>query len=302
MGAESLTVCTDGRNGDSMSIESMKCVPGSIGRAVAMALIAMLVAVLAGCVTTPPRNPLAEWRGSPNHDERRARVIVIHHTEMDSAEAALLTLQTRNSGGPVSAHYLIGRDGRLYQLVPEQSRAWHAGASRWAGIGDLNSSSIGIELDNDGQSPFSDAQVATLLALLDDITTRLGIPRHLILGHGDIAPTRKRDPSALFPWQRLAEAGYGLWPRTPLAAPPPGFDPWAAMRLIGYDLRDPAAAVRAFHRRYRGHEGEAWEPGDDGILHDLQQQLMAMPEKAVEASPPDGDDTAVDGALRTDGI
>ncbi|BDU15350.1 N-acetylmuramoyl-L-alanine amidase [Lysobacter auxotrophicus] len=246
-------------------------------RAIALALV---LATLAGCATTPPppREPVVAWRPSLNHDARSAVVIVLHQTEMESAEAALLTLQTRNSGGRVSAHYLIGDDGALFQLVDEGKRAWHAGASRWGGLSDLNSASIGIELDNDGQEPFSDAQIATLLWLLDDITSRLDIPKHLVIGHGDIAPTRKRDPSALFPWKRLADAGYGLWPRAPLAPAPAGFDRWAAMRLVGYDLSDPDAALRAFHRHYRGNEESQWLPGDADILFDLQRQLMGMPE------------------------
>ena len=244
-------------------------------RCVAMA--AMLGA-LAACASVPQaaRNPLADWRPSPNHSQRKAQLIVLHQTEMESASAALLTLKTSNSSGPVSAHYLIGNDGHLYQLVAESERAWHAGAARWGGIADLNSASIGIELDNDGQSPFSEAQIATLLVLLDDITRRLDIPRHLIVGHGDIAPVRKNDPSVLFPWQRLAEAGFGLWPRAQPAAAPVGFDPWSALRLIGYDLRDRPAAVRALHRHYRGHEGEQWEAGDADLLYDLQQQLMDL--------------------------
>jgi len=142
---------------------------------------------------------------------------------------------------------------------------------------DLNSASIGIELDNDGESPFTQPQVATLLRLLDDVTTRLQIPRHAVVAHGDIAPMRKRDPGLLFPWQRLAEAGFGLWPRASPAPAPPRSDPWPALRLIGYDLGDPAAAVRAFHRHFRGSESETWQPGDMEILHDLQLQLMAMP-------------------------
>ncbi len=213
-------------------------------------IAAALCAALAGCATTPPaqRNPIAEWRPSPNHNPRSAQMIVIHQTEMESAQAALVTLQTRNSTGRVSAHYLIGDDGRLYQLVAERERAWHAGASRWGGVADINSASIGIELDNDGAEPFSAAQIDTLLRLLGDITGRLDIPRHLVIGHGDIAPTRKRDPSVLFPWQQLAQAGYGLWPRANLAPAPADFDTWAALRLVGYDLRDPGAALRAFHR------------------------------------------------------
>ena len=225
--------------------------------------VSLLLLALAACTSAPVRNPLAEWRGSPNHDERRAQLVVLHQTEMDSAEAALLTLRTRNAHGRVSAHYLVGADGRLYQLVAESSRAWHAGASRWAGIADLNSASIGIELDNDGQSPFSDAQIETLLRLLEDVTTRLAIPRHMVVGHAEVAPTRKRDPGVLFPWQRLAEAGFGLWPREVLAPPPPGFDPWTALR--------------AFHRRYRASESDAWLVGDADILFDLQQQLVLGP-------------------------
>lgn len=247
----------------------------------------LLGACLAACASAPPRNPLAQWHGSPNHNARSAQLIVLHQTEMHSAQAALLTLRARNAQGRVSAHYLIGNDGRLYQLVSEQARAWHAGASRWAGIEDLNSASIGIELDNDGQSAFSEPQLQTLLRLLADITARLDIPRQLIVAHGDIAPARKRDPGVLFPWQRLAEAGFGLWPRAALVPPPAGFDPWAALRLIGYDLRDPAAAVRAFHRHYRAGEGEAWAPGDAEILYDLQQQLLELPVALPAPTPED---------------
>lgn len=245
----------------------------------------LLLAALAACTSAPVRNPLAQWRGSPNHDERRAQVVVLHQTEMDSAEAALLTLRTRNAQGRVSAHYLIGADGRLYQLVAESARAWHAGASRWAGIADLNSASIGIELDNDGQSPFTEAQIQTLLRLLQDVTTRLGISPQMVVGHADVAPTRKRDPGVLFPWRRLAEAGFGLWPREVLAPPPPGFDPWTALRLIGYDLRDPAAALRAFHRRFRASESDVWLAGDEEILFDLQQQLVGPVAAPVVKEP-----------------
>ena len=138
----------------------------------------MFALLLSACATTPPPppKPIDTWRPSPNHDQRSPVMIVLHQTEMESAEAALLTLQTRNSGGRVSAHYLIGDDGALYRLVAESQRAWHAGASRWGGVSDLNSASIGIELDNDGVEPFTDAQINALLRLLDDITGRLDIP------------------------------------------------------------------------------------------------------------------------------
>ncbi|MGO1072058.1 N-acetylmuramoyl-L-alanine amidase [Lysobacter sp. CA199] len=248
-------------------------------------LAGSLVLALAACASVPPHNPLAQWRGSPNHNERRAQLIVLHHTQQDSVEESLRTLSTRNSQGQVSAHYLIGEDGRIYQLVAEDRRAWHAGAGRWGDIWDLNSASIGIEIDNDGSEPFAQAQIQSLLRLLADITERLGIPGYMIVAHGDIAPTRKTDPSVLFPWRRLAEAGFGLWPRENPAPPPPGFDAWAALRLVGYDLREPAAALAAFHRRFRGNEAREWQPGDAEILYDLQRQLMALPEGAPQPLP-----------------
>ena len=237
----------------------------------------LFAAVLSACASAPARNPVAQWEGSPNHSTRWARAIVLHHTAMDSAEGAVRTLQTANSGGPVSAHYLIGDDGRIHQLVADGEASWHAGNSRWAGVDELNAWSIGIELDNDGREPFSGAQIDALLVLLEDLTTRLRIAPHMVVGHADIAPTRKDDPSVHFPWRELAEAGFGLWPGESLPVPPPGFDPWVALRLVGYDLRDPGAALAAFHRRFRGTEAREWLPGDATILFDLQQQLLELP-------------------------
>ena len=238
--------------------------------------------LLAACAHAPrpTPNPLAEWVPSPNLDARRAVVIVLHATEQSSAQESLDTLRTANRGGPVSAHYLIGDDGRLYQLVADGARAWHAGGGRWGTLTDLNSTSIGIEIDNAVGEPYTDAQVATLLRLLDDLTTRLSIPKSQVIGHADLAPTRKRDPGALFPWARLAEAGYGLWPQGALVDPPPGFDPWLAMAAVGYPLDDRAAAVRAFHRHYRGRDDgddpqATFDAEDLRILHALAQQRLA---------------------------
>ena len=235
-----------------------------------------LVLALAACTAQPVRNPLAEWVPSPNFDARRPVAIVIHATEQRSAEESLRTLRSANRGGRVSSHYLIGDDGRLYQLVADGARAWHAGAGRWGTLVDLNSTSIGVEIDNERGEPYTEAQIATLLRLLDDLATRFSIPRTQVIAHADMAPTRKVDPGPLFPWKRLAEAGFGLWPDGELVDPPPGFDPWLAMAVIGYPLEDRAAAVRAFQRHYRGHE-----PGDDPearftaedlrILHALQR-------------------------------
>ncbi len=217
----------------------------------------LLLAMLTACTHAPSRNPLAKWVPSPNHNARQAILIVLHATEQDSVEKSLVTLRTRNSGGRVSAHYLIGRDGDLYQLVADERRAWHAGGGRWGTITDVNSSSIGIELDNNGSDPFSPAQIATLLRLLDDLCTRLDIPRTQIIAHADMAPTRKRDPSRLFPWQQLADAGFGRWPEAVLPEAPVNFDAVQALRVLGYPMDDPAAAIRAFHRHFRGIDSDA---------------------------------------------
>jgi N-acetylmuramoyl-L-alanine amidase len=207
--------------------------------------------LLAACATAP-RNPLARWEASKNYGPRQPVLIVLHATEQASVAESLATLRGENSTGPVSAHYLIGRDGAIYQLVSDQHRAWHAGAGSWGTITDVNSASLGIELDNDGRADFPEAQIAALLRLLGDLCERHRIPRTQVIAHADLAPTRKQDPSARFPWQRLAQAGFGAWPADPLIEPPPNFHPWLAMRAFGYPLADRAAALRAFRRRFRG--------------------------------------------------
>ena len=244
----------------------------------ATALAALL---LAACAGAPQRSPLAAWSPSPNHDARQPQLIVLHHTQMESFDGALATLKSANDQGRVSAHYLIADDGRIVQLVDERARAWHAGAGAWRGFTDLNDASLGIELDNDGVEPFSEAQIDALLRLLDDLCTRLGIPRDAVIAHADLAPTRKADPSAAFPWRRLAEAGFGEWPRADAPPAPEGFDAWAALALLGYDLDEPGAAQAAFRRRFRGIESPPgarpvvpWDDEDRRILFDLQRQRL----------------------------
>lgn len=213
-----------------------------------------LLVLLSACAPTTQRNALADWVPSPNHDERRAVIIVLHATEQDGVERSLNTLRTQNRGGRVSSHYLIGRDGKLYQLVLDERRAWHAGAGRWGTITDMNSASIGIELDNDGVAGFPPAQIYSLLQLLDDLCTRLNIPRSQIIAHSDMAPTRKRDPNGSFPWHTLAEAGFGVWPEQDAPPAPDGFDAWLALAAFGYPLDHPQATLRAFQRRFRSME------------------------------------------------
>ncbi len=258
-------------------------------RSMALAMSCLLTA----CAAVPARNPLASWVPSPNHGERRAQLIVLHYTDEPSVQKSLEILQSSNSGGPVSAHYLISADGVIYQLVADAQRAWHAGPGRWGTITDVNSASIGIELDNDSQSPFSPAQINSLLVLLADLTNRLNIPRTQIIGHEDFAPTRKRDPGPLFPWQQLANAGFGLWPQGPLIDPPDGFDPWLALRAIGYPPDDRVAVVRAFHHHYRGIEGDTLDNDDLRVLYALSRQLSSpisspLPSTAADGVEPPG--------------
>ena len=241
-----------------------------------IALAATLL--LAACAHAPSHNPMATWVPSPNFEARRPNLIVLHATEQRSVEESLDTLRTANSGGPVSAHYLVGDDGHVYQLVDDLDRAWHAGGGHWGTISDVNNASIGIEIDNDGSEPFTDAQIDAVIRLLGDLTGRLGIPPAAVIAHADMAPTRKRDPGAHFPWKRLHAAGFGLWPEGPLVDPPEGFDPWIALRLLGYPLdRDDtpghAATVRAFHRHFRGTETDALDARDLRILHALTKPL-----------------------------
>ena len=232
-------------------------------------LLTLPLLMLAACVHQAPRNPMAQWAPSENFDERRPRLIVLHATEMDSAEAALRVLKTENSGGRVSAHYLIAEDGRIFQLVSDSKRAWHAGGGRWRGINDLNSVSLGIELDNDGTEAFKPAQMAALKTLLADLCTRHAIARDAVIAHGDMAPTRKRDPSVRFPWQELWQAGFGVWYAAELPEPPAEFDAVLALQTFGYDTRDLPAAVKAFSRRFRGEEHEVLDVIDRRILYDL---------------------------------
>ncbi len=157
--------------------------------------------------TTEPQTPI--WHPSPNFGERRdgltPSLVVIHYTAMDSAQAALDRLC--NPEHEVSAHYLIGRDGTLWQMVHEEHRAWHAGAGAWHGQKDINSRSIGIELDNTGTHPFSEPQMALLERLLRQIMKRWAIKPSGVIGHSDMAPGRKYDPGPRFDWLRLERNG-----------------------------------------------------------------------------------------------
>ncbi len=169
--------------------------------------------------TTESTKPI--WHPSPNFGPRRdgltPSLVVLHYTAMGSAQAALDRLCDPKA--EVSAHYLIGLDGTLWQMVREEDRAWHAGAGSWHGLSDINSRSIGIELDNAGTHPFSEPQMAVLEGLLHQVMGRWSIEPKGVIGHSDMAPGRKFDPGPRFDWLRLernglaARRGYDESPR-----------------------------------------------------------------------------------------
>ena len=196
-------------------------------------------------------------RPSPNFDERAQSVsmIVLHYTGMPDADSAIDRLTSPDAR--VSAHYVVKEDGEVLQLVDEEKRAWHAGKSYWRGVTDVNSASVGIEIVNPGHEfgyrPFPDEQIASVIPLVADIKDRHGIGRGNIVGHSDVAPSRKEDPGELFPWSALAKRR--------LALPSPTrdlMDPYwtdagflLALERFGYDVTDNQKAVIAFQRRFR---------------------------------------------------
>ncbi len=226
-------------------------------------------------------------RPSPNFDARTRPIdlIVLHYTGMQDAETALtrLTDPAPEAGrypGPwqspdveaqaplarVSAHYVVDEAGKIYALVPEEHRAWHAGASSWEGEGDVNHRSIGIEIVNGGHDfglpDFPDAQISAVIGLLRDIFGRWAqLNASRVVAHSDIAPERKADPGEKFPWKRLADEGVSVWPpNTGVAASDEDVISHAQQQLarIGYDVTQTGfidsltkAAIVAFQRRFR---------------------------------------------------
>jgi N-acetylmuramoyl-L-alanine amidase len=208
---------------------------------------------------------------SPNFGDRRGGVrpdlIVIHYTAMASCDAALARLC--DPAAEVSAHYLISEQGAVMALVPEAARAWHAGAGEWAGVTDVNSRSIGIELANPGDVPFAHRQIAALEAVLRAVMARWSIPPHRVIGHSDMAPLRKSDPGPRFDWHRLAKAELSVWPRP--AEPRPSRDFIAAACRFGYPDVAGDALLRVFRQRFR-----PWASGPlDGIDAAMATDLAA---------------------------
>ncbi|WP_439882089.1 N-acetylmuramoyl-L-alanine amidase [Pontibacter sp. MBLB2868] len=247
------------------------------------------------------------WVGATNFNMRKPNFVIIHHTAQNSTEHTLKTFTTPATS--VSAHYVIGRDGKVYHMLNDYLRAWHAGVGKWGNNTDINSSSIGIELDNNGAEPFSEEQVNSLLGVLAMLKKKYDIPTANFIGHSDIAPTRKNDPNPAFPWRKMAENGYGLWydqnvldsvmvaktypvtdstilksgiqdslvvfEQVPLHPVPEYFNPEEALRIIGYDTRNLNAAIKAFKLHFIQENVNAiLTENDKRILYNLYKKYL----------------------------
>ncbi len=211
-------------------------------------------------------HPTAEFHPSPNFGPRRTAalpdMVVLHYTGMDCARAALERLC--DPAHEVSAHYLIAGSGHIWQMVTEDQRAWHAGAGQWGGVSDVNSRSIGIELANGGDQPFSEPQMTALEALLAGVMRRWAIAPERVIAHSDMAIGRKSDPGVKFDWRRLALGGLSIWPK----AGKPG-DFLADAKRFGYAVEDPNQTLAAFRLRFRPGVCGALDAIDRAMIHDL---------------------------------
>jgi N-acetylmuramoyl-L-alanine amidase len=213
-----------------------------------------------------------QFVGTTNFNMRKPNFVIIHHTAQNSCDQTLQTFTLKRT--EVSAHYVICKDGKIYHMLNDYLRAWHGGVSKWGNSTDINSCSIGIELDNNGFESFTPDQLNSLEALLGKLKKAYGIPPANFIGHADIAPTRKNDPNKNFPWQRFAAKGFGLWYDNPeKIALPENFNYINALRIIGYDIKNESAAIRAFklHFNNTGTDSLITET-DRKIIYDLSKK------------------------------
>ncbi len=244
--------------------------------------------------------------GTTNFNLRKPNFVIIHHTAQNSVEHTLNTFTLPKT--QVSSHYVISRNGEVYQMLNDYYRAWHGGVGKWGNNTDLNSTSIGIELDNNGFEAFSPAMIKSLLELLKVLKERHNIPDTNFIGHSDIAPSRKVDPNPTFPWKLLAEEGFGLWYDEAVAAPEViidgrpeirleilsegreitsaesvdttissynGVDPELALRIIGYDTSNLDAAIKAFKLHFIQSEvNGVLTEHDLRVLNNLYKKYM----------------------------
>lgn len=219
---------------------------------------------------------------SPNFDERAGgqnpSMIILHYTGMKTGREALKRLC--DPSAKVSAHYFIDEKGRVRQLVADDKRAWHSGVSYWNGVSDVNSASLGIEIVNPGHEfgyqAYTDRQIGALAFLCEELIAKYKIAPRYILGHSDVAPTRKVDPGHLLPWERLARKHIGLWPElgeidedeaAALADDPDAFH--RALVQFGYGPDAPFIdTMVAFHRHFCPEKFKKWDdrPAKPNVL------------------------------------
>lgn len=222
----------------------------------------------------PLEGKRSTWVGTTNFGLRKPNFVIIHHTAQNSCPQTLRTFTLPRT--QVSAHYVICKDGTVHHMLNDYLRAWQAGNASWGNDKDINSSSIGIELDNNGFEPFPAAQISSLLTVLDTLKSKYSIPTANFIGHSDIAPTRKVDPNVNFPWQLLSENGYGLWySDTSMTVVPPNFNNIQALRIIGYSVKDTSATIGAFKRHFEMQDSsKILNDADRKILYNLMEKFQ----------------------------
>lgn len=211
--------------------------------------------------------------GTTNFNLRKPNFVVIHHTAQNSCEQTLQTFT--NPKTQVSAHYVICKDGTIHHMLNDYLRAWHGGTAKWGNSTDINSNSIGIEIDNNGYEAFTESQISSLLRLLTALKKNYAIPAANFIGHADIAPGRKVDPNRNFPWQLLANSGFGLWYDTTATQVAADFNAMQALRIIGYNIHDSASAVYSFKLHFvQADSTRAITDADKKILSELWRKYQ----------------------------
>lgn len=214
-----------------------------------------------------------KWVGTTNMSMRKPNFVIIHHTAQDSCSQTLRTFTLPRTA--VSAHYVICRDGSVFHMLNDLLRAHHAGIGKWGNISDMNSSSIGIEIDNNGSEPFKEAQTNSLLQLLERLKKAYNIPQSNFIGHMDWAPGRKVDPSRYFSWQLLAEKGFGYWYDTANVNVPADFNALQALRIIGYNINKPDIAIQSYKIHFVPQDTtRVLNDADRKILFDLVKKYQ----------------------------
>ncbi len=222
-------------------------------------------------IDSVPASPY--FAGTTNFNLRKPNFVIIHHTAQGSCAQTLQTFTLSRT--QVSAHYVICKDGTVHHMLNDYLRAWHGGVARWGSVTDINSGSIGIEIDNNGFEPFTETQIESLLHVLSYVKKQYNIPVANFIGHSDIAPARKVDPNPFFPWQRLAQKGFGYWyDDTTNVEVPPLFSSLQALRIIGYDVRDSIAAIQAFHRHFEQDSLRTLSDADKKVLYMVEKKFM----------------------------